>query len=163
MRKLFLALAFVLIPGLAFAGWNVQQRSDGTTVWINPDGETVPVGAALNLYIPDVSTAGTHVVAVPVDGKVKIIYTALKNPISSANAVLDFSTTTSAGTTTTNYTSGSATLITITQSGSATGTVDSLTPGDALTVYAGGTLQIHTDGGSSTTAPVSVTIVIEGQ
>ena len=163
MKKLLLALAFMLVPALAFAGWNIQQRSDGTTVWINPDGETVPVGAVLNYTITDVSTAGTHVVPIPVDGKVKIIYSGLGAPITSGDAVLDFSTTTSATTVMTNFRSGSATNITIANSGSATGTVDSMTPTSALTVYAGGVLAVHTNGGSSGTVPVTLTIVIEGQ
>lgn len=105
----------------------------------------------LNTIIDDVSTAGQVFVASPVAGTIKSITSVLNGAIGTADAVL---TSKIGGTAVT----GGA--ITITQSGSATGDVDSATPSALNTVTAGQAIEIETNGASTNTIRVFLTIVI---
>ena len=104
----------------------------------------------LNGTITDVSTAGQIYVASPIAGTITKIYSVLNGAISGADAGL---TAKIGGTAVTGGT------ITIANSGSAAGDVDSATPTAANVVAIGDAIEIETDGAS--TGAVSAFITIE--
>jgi len=101
--------------------------------------------------IEDVSTASSTFVAIPDGGKVVKILTALQGAISGADAAITFEI---GGTAMTNS------AITVANSGSAAGDVDSSEPSAANRVEEGGSIEMITDGGSTGTAKLVVTFVI---
>ena len=105
----------------------------------------------LTTKITTISTAGSTFVPVPDGGTIIKIFTAIKNAISSANAALSWEIGGTA------ITGGG---ITITQSGSAAGDVDTAEPTAANDVLEDGTIEMITDGGSSTACECLVTFVI---
>ena len=105
----------------------------------------------LTSKITNISASGSTFVPVPDGGKVIKIITSIKNAISSANAALTWEIGGTAMT-------GSA--ITVTQSGSAAGDVDTSEPTAANDVAEGGTLEMISDGGSSTACECLVTFII---
>lgn len=105
----------------------------------------------LTAKITDISTAGSTFVAVPDGGRIVKIITTIKNSISSANAVLSFEIGGTA------VTGGG---ITVAQSGSAAGTVDTALPTAANRVEEDGTIEMITNGGSSTACECVVTFII---
>ena len=105
----------------------------------------------LTAEIEDISTASSTFVAVPDGGKIVKILTSIKNAITTADAALTFEI---GGTAVT----GGA--ITVTQSGSAAGDVDTATPTAANRVEEGEAIEMITDGGSSTACECVVTFVI---
>tara|TARA_R110000772_G_scaffold211797_1_gene322315 strand:- start:252 stop:749 length:498 start_codon:yes stop_codon:yes gene_type:complete len=107
---------------------------------------------AFTYKLKDVSTASSQWVACPFAGDIKTIYTALGGALGTADAVITFEI---AGTL---ITSGA---ITITQSGSAAGDLDSSTPSGSNTVTAGQVLEVITNGGSSNTVDVNITFVLD--
>ena len=105
----------------------------------------------LTSKITTISTAGSTFVPVPDGGSIIKIFTAIKNAISSANAALTFEIGGVA------VTGGG---ITVTQSGSAAGDVDTAEPTAANEVAEDGTIEMITDGASSNTIKLVVTFVI---
>ena len=105
----------------------------------------------LTSTIADISTASSTFVPVPDGGKVIKIITALQGAIGTANAAITFEI---GGTAIT----GGA--ITVTQSGSAAGDVDTATPTAANEVAEDGSIEMITDGASSNTIKLNVTFVI---
>ena len=107
----------------------------------------------LPFIIPDVSTAGQ--VFVPInrecEGTIVEIRTVLNGAIGTANAVL---TSKIGGTAVTGG------QITITQSGSATGDLDSCSPTAANVVVEGDAIEVETNGASSNTIQVYGMILI---
>ena len=101
--------------------------------------------------IADISTASSTFVAVPDGGKIIKIFTALQGAIGTANGAITFEIGGTAMT-------GSA--ITVTQSGSAAGDVDTAEPTAANDVSEDGTIEMITDGASSGTKKLNVTFVI---
>ena len=101
--------------------------------------------------IADISTASSTFVAIPDGGKVIKILTALQGAIGTANGGITFEIGGTA------VTGGG---ITVTQSGSAAGDVDTAEPTAANRVEEDGTIEIITDGGSSTACECVVTFVI---
>ena len=101
--------------------------------------------------IADISTASSTFVPVPDGGRVIKIITALQGAIGTANAAITFEI---GGTAIT----GGA--ITVTQSGSAAGDVDTAEPTAANEVLEDGTIEMITDGASSNTIKLVVTFVI---
>jgi len=101
--------------------------------------------------IEDISTASSTFVAIPDGGKVVKILTALQGAISGADAAITFEI---GGTAMTNS------AITVANSGSAAGDVDTSAPSAANRVEEGGTIEMITDGGSTGTAKLLVTFVI---
>jgi hypothetical protein len=101
--------------------------------------------------IEDISTASSTFVAIPDGGKVVKILTALQGAISGADAAITFEV---GGTAMTNS------AITVANSGSAAGDVDTSEPSAANRVEEGGTIEMITDGGSTGTAKLLVTFVI---
>jgi len=105
----------------------------------------------LTAKITNISASGSTFVPVPDGGKVIKIITSIKNAISSADAALSWEIGGTA------ITGGG---ITITQSGSAAGDVDTAEPTAANDVLEDGTIEMITDGGSSTACECLVTFVI---
>jgi len=105
----------------------------------------------LTAKVTDISTAGSTFVAVPDGGKIIKILTSIKNAITTADAAITFEIGGTA------VTGGD---ITITQSGSAAGDVDSSEPTAANSVEEGDAIEIISDGGSSTACEMIVTFVI---
>jgi len=100
--------------------------------------------------IEDVSTASSTFVAIPDGGKVVKIITALQGAISGGDAAITFEI---GGTAMTNS------AITVANSGSAAGDVDTSEP-SAARVEENGTIEMITDGGSTGTQKLLVTFVI---
>ena len=105
----------------------------------------------LTSKITNISSAGSTFVPVPDAGKVIKIITTIKNAISSANAALTWEI---------GGTAMTSSAITVTQSGSAAGDVDTSEPTAANDVTEDGTIEMITDGGSSTACECVVTFVI---
>ena len=105
----------------------------------------------LTSKITTISTAGSTFVPVPDGGTIIKIFTSIKNAISSANAALTFEIGGVA------VTGGG---ITVTQSGSAAGDVDTAEPTALNTVSEGGSIEMITDGASATACECVVTFVI---
>ena len=105
----------------------------------------------LTSKITTISTAGSTFVPVPDGGTIIKIFTSIKNAISSANAALTFEIGGVA------VTGGG---ITVTQSGSAAGDVDTAEPTAANDVAEDGSIEMITDGASTNTIKLVVTFVI---
>ena len=101
--------------------------------------------------IADISTASSTFVPVPDGGRVIKIITALQGAIGTANAAITFEIGGTA------ITGGG---ITVTQSGSAAGDVDTAEPTAANEVSEDGTIEMITNGASSNTIKLVVTFVI---
>ena len=101
--------------------------------------------------IADISTASSTFVPIPDGGKVIKIISALQGAIGTANGAITFEI---GGTAIT----GGA--ITVTQSGSAAGDVDTSTPTAANDVAEEGTIEMITDGASSNAIVLYITFVI---
>ena len=101
--------------------------------------------------IADISTASSTFVAIPDGGKVIKIFKALQGAIGTANGAITFEIGGTAMT-------GSA--ITVTQSGSAAGDIDTAEPTAANDVAEDGSIEMITDGASSNTIKLVVTFVI---
>jgi len=105
----------------------------------------------LTSTIADISTASSTFVPVPDGGKVIKIFTALQGAIGTANGGITFEIGGTA------ITGGG---ITVTQSGSAAGDIDTAEPTAANEVAEGGTIEMITDGASTNAAVLYVTFVI---
>lgn len=106
----------------------------------------------ITAYLADVSTAGQIYVVPGFRGKIIRAYTALNGAISGANAGLTLKI---GGTAVTGGT------ITIAHSGSAAGDVDSCTPTALATFTSTQAIEIETDGASTDTAAVMITLEVE--
>ena len=105
----------------------------------------------LTAKVTDISTAGSTFVAVPDGGNIVKIITTIKNAITTADAAITFEI---GGTAVTNG------AITVTQSSSAAGDVDTSVPTAANRVEEDGTIEIISDGSSATACEMIVTFVI---
>ena len=105
----------------------------------------------LHAAIADISTASSTFVPVPDGGKIIKIITALQGAISGGDAAITFEI---GGTAVT----GGA--ITVANSGSAAGDVDSSEPTALNDVLEDGTIEMITDGASSNAVKLNVTFVI---
>ena len=101
--------------------------------------------------ITTISTAGSTFVPVPDGGRVIKIITSIKNAITSADAALTWEIGGVAMT---------DSAITVTQSGSAAGDVDTSEPTALNTVSEDGTIEMITDGASATACECVVTFII---
>ena len=101
--------------------------------------------------IEDISTASSTFVAIPDGGRVIKIITALQGAIGTANGGISFEIGGTA------ITGGG---ITVTQSGSAAGDVDTAEPTALNEVLEDGTIEMITDGASSGAKKLVVTFVI---
>ena len=101
--------------------------------------------------ITTISTAGSTFVPIPDGGRVIKIITSIKNAITTANAALTWEIGGVAMT---------DSAITVTQSGSAAGDVDTSEPTALNTVSEDGTIEMITDGASATACECVVTFII---
>ena len=106
----------------------------------------------MTVEIPDISTAGQRYVAPGFRGRIKNAYSALNGSISGADATLTLKI---GGTAVTGGT------IDVANSGSAAGDVDSCTPSAANTFQATDAIEVETDGASTGTVAVVVTLELE--
>lgn len=176
MKALFKALAFgcllLAVPSLAFAGsWNVQQKDSGT-VWLDGDGNSVPVGdTGIALTITNVGTASTHFVVSHKAGRIAKVYATVKDAITTADGNLDVFVSTAARSTQFTQVSA-ANLVTLDVTNSAAGDTFSGTPasdqspasgGATVTdlIEAGGVIAVRTDGSTSGQVETNVVIIVE--
>ena len=103
----------------------------------------------ITAYLADVSTAGQIYVTPGFNGEIVNVHTALNGAIGTANAGLTLKI---GGTAVTGGT------ITIAYSGSAAGDVDSCTPTAAKTFTSTQAIEIETDGASTNTVAVMITL-----
>ena len=101
--------------------------------------------------IPDISTADQVYIPVPDAGRIIKIMSVIDGAISGADATL---TAKIGGTAVT----GGA--ITVANSGSAAGDVDSCAPTALNSVVEGDAIEIETDGGSTGTVKVDITVIV---
>lgn len=107
---------------------------------------------ALNVTFDNISTAGSRWLVCPLAGDITKIYTVIDASISGADCGISFEI---GGVAVTNGN------ITIAQSGSAAGDVDSSTPTAANTLTAGQAIEIISDGASSNTCNAHLTFIID--
>lgn len=110
-----------------------------------------PTLIAITKTFPDVSTATDLYAAIPYAGTISKIYAVLEGAIITANSTVTFSI---------GGVAVDSSTLTIAFSGSGPGVEFSSTPSGHNTVVAGSVLKISTDGGSTTTVPLTVTVLI---
>ena len=108
-------------------------------------------GETLTGYIENISASSTVYVPIPFAGTISKVVTVLEAAISSANATL----------TVKNAAAASMGTITVAQSGSAAGDVDTLSPSSNNTVAADSFITIASDGGSTNTATLRFVVVLD--
>lgn len=108
--------------------------------------------ASVQVTMADLSTASSVFVASPWRGTIKRYYSAIANAITTADGSVSMEI---------NGTAVTGSTITVTQSGSAAGDVDSAIPTGANYVNEGDTIEIITTGACDTTCITTFTIVIE--
>jgi len=107
----------------------------------------------LNVHHDNLSTTSSRFVVAPIAGTIIAIYSVIDSSIATADTVLSFEI---GGVAVTNGN------ITITQSGSAAGDVDSSTPTGNNTVSAGQAIEVISNGGTTTSsAHANISIVID--
>lgn len=106
----------------------------------------------VTVEIEDISSAGQNHVVPGFNGRIKNIHSVINGAIATSDATL---TPKINGTSVTNG------AITVAQSGSAAGDVDSSTPTDNNTFTQSDAIEIETDGASSNTVKVVVTFEVE--
>lgn len=103
----------------------------------------------MTFFYDDMGTAGSRYVALPYACTVTQIYTCIQAAIAGADNIFTFRNT--AG--------SSMGTITVTQSGSAAGDVDSLAPASNNTFSAGTFMKIDSNGGDSGTTSAYITLI----
>ena len=106
----------------------------------------------LTVQFPDISTASNLYVPIPYAGTITKIQSVLTGAISGGDAVF----------TVTNSSGSSMGTLTITQSGSAAGDVDTLTPSSNNTVTAGTFIKIACAGAPSSHVETCIVICVDG-
>ncbi len=132
--------------GVAAASAGEVYLSDGlgSGSWVVPP-------YTISGVIDDVSTASTIYLPVPYAGTVTKVVTVLAGSITTANGTV----------TVRNAAAASMGTLTITQSGSAAGDIDTLSPVSNNTVTNDSRIQIDTDGACDTTRKLFVTVYIQ--
>ena len=143
---------FLMVKGSDASGLYRVLVASSSTVTLEPfpNGEAAGL-VVLSGVIVDVSTAGSIWIVSPFAGDVVGIQSVIDGTIATAPAVLDPQI---GGT---SITGGG---ISIADSGSAAGDVDTATPTAARTVAANGAIEIATSGASTNTVACHVTVVI---
>ena len=110
-----------------------------------------PLYIAFSGVIDDISTASTIYIPMPYAGTVKRITTVLGGAIATANA----------GITVKNSAAASMGSITVAFTGSAAGDTDNLDPASNNTVTANDYITVETDGASTNTVKLYVSVTVE--
>jgi hypothetical protein len=133
--------------GVAAAAAGKVYLSDGlgSGSWVVPP-------YTLTTRLDDVSTASTVYIPIPFAGTVTKVVTVLEGSLTTANATV----------TVKNAAGSSMGTLTITQSGSAAGDIDTLTPVSNNTVTNDSRISVETDGASDTTRKLFVAVYIQG-
>lgn len=133
--------------GVAAAGAGEVYLSNGagSGSWVVPPYTVTGV-------IDDVSTASLIYLPIPYAGTVTKVVTVLAGSLTTANATV----------TVRNAAGTSMGTLTITQSGSAAGDIDTLTPVSNNTVTNDSRISVETDGASDTVRKLFVTVYIQG-
>lgn len=159
-KTILLAVALFAVSATAFGAMNIEKRfRGGVAVGALAIGDTeiTASGTELNEYsltldIADLSAEATYYVVAPHAGTISKIYSVIDGAVGTADATI----TCNIGATP--ITDGA---ITITQSGSAAGDVDSATPSAANTITAGAALNcVAAGGGAGGTPRAHVVFVI---
>ena len=129
----------------AAAGKAYLSNGLGSGSWVVPP-------YTLTTRLDDVSTASTVYIPIPFAGTVTKVVTVLEGSLTTANATV----------TVKNAAGSSMGTLTITQSGSAAGDIDTLTPVSNNTVTNDSRISVETDGASDTTRKLFVTVYIQG-
>jgi|TARA_R110000796_G_scaffold24017_7_gene68704 phosphohistidine swiveling domain-containing protein len=106
----------------------------------------------ITVKIPDISTAGQVYVAPGFDGKIIKAHSAIAGAIGTADADLTLKIATVA------VTSG---VITVATASSAAGDVDTCTPTALNSFTSGQAIEVETDGASTNTIEVTITLELE--
>jgi hypothetical protein len=135
----------IYVNGSDGSRWFEITSSSGTVT-------TAPIGddlVVLTDRIADVSTAGQIYIVAPYALTIVAVYSALNGAIATSNGTLTVKTA-----------AGTVGTLTITQSGSAAGDIDSLTSGLANTsVAAGAAIEVETNGASTNTISAGITVL----
>ena len=133
--------------GVAAAAAGKVYLSDGlgSGSWVVPP-------YTLTTRLDDVSTASTVYIPIPFAGTVTKVVTVLEGSLTTGNATV----------TVKNAAGSSMGTLTITQSGSAAGDIDTLSPVSNNTVTNDSRISVETDGASDTTRKLFVTVYIQG-
>ena len=147
--------------GVAGASANTMYGADGagSGAWAKVDADNINTSSIKNLNqqsvtvtFEDISTGSSQFVVIPLAGDITKIWTVIDGAIITADAGMSFEI---AGTPITNG------GITITQSGSAAGDVDSSSPSGAQTVTAGQAIEMISDGASGNTVNAKITFEVD--
>jgi hypothetical protein len=154
MKKILGVLTALVLLALwpaVVSAVDLRQNADGTADWVSLDGRAdFENGVSeYTAILENLGTESTVYFAIPVTGTVFEIYSVLDGAITSANETLRFDV---------NGTEQSDT-ITITQSGSAAGDVDSAT-GLSYSITAGQMLAVGTTGSSGADVNATITVRI---
>ena len=142
--------------GVASATNNsVATANAGATVWQKITEDNIDATDIFNInkvylqvHIQDISTADTVYLYLPFAGTLTRVGTVLNAAISGADATI----------TVRDNGGNSAGTITVAQSGSAAGDIDTLVPASNNTFTAGQKISISTDGASTGTARLDITL-----
>ena len=132
----------------------VASASSGDVYLANGSGSGTWTSrqSMLTVQFPDISSSSNLYVPIPYAGTITKIQSALTAAISGSDAVF----------TITNSSGSSMGTLTITQSGSAAGDVDTLTPSSNNTVTAGTFIKIACNGGPSSHVEACLVICVDG-
>lgn len=175
MKRILAAFAVLALMasgiGIAEAKpFDLRQKATGSTVWVDRDGKEIPVGDnGITVRFSDISTAATQYVVAHRPGLITKAYGVTGSPGAGGtgtDSTISFWLEASA--TNSNFIAVSGLELTMSALSDA-GTDESDTPngfggkvGQANnTVTQGQVIAIHTDGSSTGTTPVTITIVIE--
>lgn len=166
MKKYLIIALALAIPAVAFAAENLSQRRHGGALWVqNKDGTNHPVGGVLTTDFTNLVSAATKYIRAHKTGNIMKVYSVLQAAITDADATITVMSNNSdvvgAGEAFTN----TGHSLTVANSGSAVGDIDSSVLTSATTatkVSQGDLIAIQSGGGSGGGAGgLSVTIVIE--
>ena len=128
----------------ATAGKVYISNGSGSGAWTS-------AGEIITGYIDDVSTAEVVHVPMPFAGTISKVITVLEGAITNADATI----------TVKNASAASMGTLTITQSGSAAGDVDTLSPSSNNTVTADSFITVETNGGATSHKKLRFAVVLD--
>jgi hypothetical protein len=144
----------------AQASWNIRQKANGSTVWVDQNGIEVPTGdSGLVVYLSDLNIASTAFVATHKKGKIKKIYALAQGThfTGSPSSVLTIGIGTGSSAGFTPISTGATVSVPTTA-----GLVGTATPNDVnVDVSQGYVISVATDGAGLGGGPAMITIVIE--